>query len=186
MKVNISYISSLVLWTLYAIDNSISHAIGYPIKKVYVFLYNHCSFVKKQLEKQGFKSSKDIDDNYIPYAENMNPYRSFFVEMHIMVLYFFFINGCIISISNGLLNYDIPRIIPTPYDWYALLFVVIVSAILCCYFVFHKDRFKSYFNHFDKWDKNKRLKMRWLGFGIVLFCWVFHWSAVIIFLSDKN
>lgn len=175
-----------MLWTLYAIDNRISYVMGYPIKKLYVFLFNHSSFVKKQFEKQGFYSSKDIDENYIPYAENMNPYKSFFVEAHIIVLYFFFINGCIISVSNGLLNYGIPKIIPPPYDWYALLFIIIVSAILCCYFVFYKDRYKLFFNHFDKWEENKQLKMKLLGLGIILFGWVFHWSAVIIFLSDKT
>ena len=161
----ITYYSALVLWELYFLDKCLTRVIAYPLNHLSAYFYDRSEIWRKQCNKIGFNSSKEIIERFTDYADSMDPSNGFFPDTNMGFLCVFFVHSTILVISNCIFGFNPPKEIEQPYGFYALFFIVGIGLFLWNYIIKQKN---FYFKQFDKWKQPKRRRMQWLAFGLIV------------------
>lgn len=168
----ITYYSALVLWELYFLDKCLTRVIAYPLNHLSAYFYNRSEIWRKQCNKIGFNSSKEIIERFTDYADSMDPSNGFFPDANMYFLCFFFIHSTIMVISNCIFGFN-----PTIYlifetskscTFFSFIILSLLAFVFEYYFISRKDKAKKLFKQFDKWKQPKRRRMQWLAFGLIV------------------
>ena len=164
----ITYYSALVLWELYFLDKCLTRVIAYPLNHLSAYFYDRSEIWRKQCNKIGFNSSKEIIERFTDYADSMDPSNGFFPDANMYFLCVFFIHSTILVISNCIFGVNPPKFLGPTYGIYGLLAIFAVALVFEYYFISRKDKAKKLFKQFDKWKQPKRRRMQWLAFGLIV------------------
>jgi hypothetical protein len=169
----ITYYSALVLWELYFLDKCLTRVIAYPLNHLSAYFYNRSEIWRKQCNKIGFNSSKEIIERFTDYADSMDPSNGFFPDTNMYFLCVFFLHSTILVISNCVFGFN-----PCFYftivlkskslALYSFVVVLLLAFVFEYYFISRKDKAKKLFKQFDKWKQPKRRRMQWLAFGLIV------------------
>lgn len=164
----ITYYSALVLWELYFLDKCLTRVIAYPLNHLSAYFYDRSEIWRKQCNKIGFNSSKEIIERFTDYADSMDPSNGFFPDTNMYFLCVFFVHSTILVISNCIFGVNPPKFLGPTYGIYGLLAIFAVALVFEYYFISRKDKAKKLFKQFDKWKQPKRRRMQWLAFGLIV------------------
>jgi hypothetical protein len=164
----ITYYSALVLWELYFLDKCLTRVIAYPLNHLSAYFYDRSEIWRKQCNKIGFNSSKEIIERFTDYADSMDPSNGFFPDTNMYFLCVFFVHSTILVISNCIFEVNPPKFLGPTYGIYGLLAIFAVALVFEYYFISRKDKAKKLFKQFDKWKQPKRRRMQWLAFGLIV------------------
>ena len=169
----ITYYSALVLWELYFLDKCLTRVIAYPLNHLSAYFYDRSEIWRKQCNKIGFNSSKEIIERFTDYADSMDPSNGFFPDANMYSLCVFFVHSTILVISNCVFGFN-----PCFYftivlkskslALYSFVVVLLLAFVFEYYFISRKDKAKKLFKQFDKWKQPKRRRMQWLAFGLIV------------------
>ena len=169
----ITYYSALVLWELYFLDKCLTRVIAYPLNHLSAYFYDRSEIWRKQCNKIGFNSSKEIIERFTDYADSMDPSNGFFPDTNMYFLCVFFVHSTILVISNCVFGFN-----PCFYftivlkskslALYSFVVVLLLALVFEYYFITRKDKAKKLFKQFDKWKQPKRRRMQWLAFGLIV------------------
>ena len=164
----ITYYCALMLWELYFLDKCLARVIAYPLKHLSAYFYDRSEIWRKQCNKIGFNSSKEIIERFTDYADSMDPTNGFFPGGNMYFLCVFFVHSTILVISNCVFGVNPPKFLGPTYGIYGLLAIFAVALVFEYYFISRKDKAKKLFKQFDKWKQPKRRRMQWLAFGLIV------------------
>ena len=102
----ITYYSALVLWELYFLDKCLTRVIAYPLNHLSAYFYDRSEIWRKQCNKIGFNSSKEIIERFTDYADSMDPSNGFFPDTNMYFLCVFFVHSTILVISNCVFGFN--------------------------------------------------------------------------------
>ena len=169
----ITYYSALVLWELYFLDKCLTRVIAYPLNHLSAYFYDRSEIWRKQCNKIGFNSSKEIIERFTDYADSMDPSNGFFPDANMYSLCVFFVHSTILVISNCVFGFN-----PCFYftivlkskslALYSFVVVLLLAFVFEYYFISRKDKAKKLFKQFDKWKQPKRRRMQWLALGLIV------------------
>lgn len=169
----ITYYCALMLWELYFLDKCLARVIAYPLKHLSAYFYDRSEIWRKQCNKIGFNSSKEIIERFTDYADSMDPSNGFFPDANMYSLCVFFVHSTILVISNCVFGFN-----PSYYftfglkskslALYSFVVVLLLAFVFEYYFISRKDKAKKLFKQFDKWKQPKRRRMQWLAFGLIV------------------
>ena len=156
----ITYYSALVLWELYFLDKCLTRVIAYPLNHLSAYFYDRSEIWRKQCNKIGFNSSKEIIERFTDYADSMDPSNGFFPDANMYSLCVFFVHSTILVISNCVFGFN-----PCFYftivlkskslALYSFVVVILLAFVFEYYFISRKDKAKKLFKQFDKWKQPK-------------------------------
>jgi hypothetical protein len=169
----ITYYSALVLWELYFLDKCLTRVIAYPLNHLSAYFYDRSEIWRKQCNKIGFNSSKEIIERFTDYADSMDPSNGFFPDTNMYFLCVFFVHSTILVISNCVFGFNpgfyfIFVLKSQSLALYSFVVVILLAFVFEYYFISHKDKAKKLFKQFDKWKQPKRRRMQWLAFGLIV------------------
>ena len=169
----ITYYSALVLWELYFLDKCLTRVIAYPLNHLSAYFYDRSEIWRKQCNKIGFNSSKEIIERFTDYADSMDPSNGFFPDANMYFLCVFFVHSTILVISNCVFGFNpgfyfIFVLKSKSWALYSFVVVLLLAFVFEYYFITRKDKAKKLFKQFDKWKQPKRRRMQWLAFGLIV------------------